>query len=285
MSGVWMIARITLRECTRRKVFLLVPIATVGFIGLYWLGNHFAFRSIGGTTNFEQGLVDERSLAGASLVGLSMFVTLFLTSSVGIFLTFGTVRGDAEQGTLQAFVVRPVARWGFMVGRFVGASIVCASFALLLYLASVLITWAVGSWHPDPFLEPGLLIVAAVEVVIVLCLFGSTFLPALANGIGIFMLYGAGLLAGLLGQLGEALNQPSLERVGRITSWVLPFEALYQSALNSLTSGATGITRVIVQLGPLGGAEPGGGALIVWFFVYVLGVGALAIRFFNRKDL
>jgi Cu-processing system permease protein len=280
-----MITLHTLRECTRRKVFLLVPIATIGFVALYALGNHFAFQSTTGTTNFGEGLVDARALTGASLVGLSIFVTLFLASSVGIFITFGTVRGDAEQGTLQAFVVRPVARWGFMVGRFVGASIVCASFSLFLYIASVSITWVVGSWHPDPLIQPGLLVIAAVEVVIILCLLGSTFLSALANGIGVFMLYGAGLLAGLLGQLGEALNQPSLEQIGKVTSWVLPFEALYQAALNSLTSGATGITRVIVQLGPLGGAEPGGGALVAWFFVYVLGIGALAIRQFNRSDL
>ena len=285
MNGVWMIARHTLRECTRRKVFLLVPIAALGFVGLYLLGNHFAFRTTTGTANVGEGLVDARALTGASLVGLSMFVTLFLASSVGIFLTFGTVRGDAEQGTLQAFVVRPVARWGFLVGRFVGASIVCATFALFLYLASVAITWAVGSWHPDPLIEPGLLIVAAVEVIILLCLLGSTLLSALANGIAVFMLYGAGLLAGLLGQLGEALRQPSLERIGRITSWALPFEALYQSGLNSLTADATGITRVVVQLGPLGGASPGGPWLIVWFVLYMLTLGALTIRQFERRDL
>ena len=285
MNAVWMIAKHSLRECLRRKVFLLVPIATVGFIALYTLGNHFAFRSTSGTTSIGQGAVDARALTGASLVGLSMFVTLFLASAVGIFLTFGTVRGDAEQGILQAFVVRPVARWGLMIGRFVGASIVCSTFALFLYSASVLITWAIGAWHPEPLVAPGLLIVAAVEVVIVLCLLGSTFLSALANGIGVFMLYGAGLLAGLLGQLGEALNQPSLETIGKVTAWMLPFEALYQSGLNSLTSGATGLTRVIVQLGPLGGAEAGGPQLIAWFAIYMVAAGALAIRLFERRDL
>lgn len=285
MSAIWMIARHSLRECTRRKVFILVPIAAIGFIALYLVGNYFAFKSVNGTTGFDSGMVDRRALAGASLVGLSMFVTLFLSSAVGIFLTFGTVRGDAEQGILQAFVVRPISRWGLMIGRFIGTSIVCSSFAAFLYVASVLITWSIGSWRPDPILSPGISIVAGVEVLIVLCLLGSTFLSALANGIGVFMLYGAGLLAGLLGQLGEALNQPSLETVGRVTAWVLPFEALYQSGLDSLTSGATGLTRVIVELGPLGGAEAGGLALVGWFFIYLLGVGGLALVLFNRRDL
>ena len=285
MSAIWIIARHSLRECRRRRVFILIPLATVGFLGLYALGTHFAFQSTSGTTNIGGGLVDSRALTGASLVGLSMFVTLFLASSLGIFLTFSTIRGDAEQGVLQALVVRPVARAGLLMGRFLGTSIVCAGYVLVLYLASVLITWWIGAWHPDPLLLPGLALIAAVEVVIALSLLGSAWFTALPNGIGMFMVYGAGLLAGLLGQLGEGLRSPGLETTGRVASWILPFEALYQAGLNSLTSGATGLTRVVVELGPLGGAQPAGPGLVVWSLLYVAAVGAGCLFLFQRRDL
>lgn len=285
MSAVAIIVRHSLRECRRRKIFLLIPLATIGFLALYVLGTHFAFQSASGTTNFGRGLVDARSLTGASLVGLSMFVTLFLASSLGIFLTFSTIRGDAEQGVLQALVVRPVARSGLLLGRFLGASLVCATYVLVLYFASVLITWWIGGWHPDPLVVPGLAIVAAVEIVIALSLLGSAWFAALPNGIGMFIVYGAGLLAGLLGQLGEGLNSPGLETTGRVSSWILPFEALYQAGLNSLTSNATGLTRVVVQLGPLGGAQEGGLALVAWSAAYLVGVGAACLALFSRHDL
>jgi ABC-2 type transport system permease protein len=287
MNAVWTIAKHTVRECVRRRVFLVVPVATIGFLSLYAIGNHYAFRNIGGgtTAGFAGGLVDQRALAGSTLVGLGMFMTLFLASSLGIFLTFSTIRGDAEQGVLQPLVVRPVARWGLVVGRFVGASIICASYAAFLYLCTVAITATVGSWTPSPLLLPGVAMMAAVEVVIALSLLGSTLLTALPNGIAMFMLYGAGLLGGLLGQLGKVLSSPSLETTGKVTSWVLPYEALYQSGLNYLTASASGLTRVVVRLGPLGGATAGGPLLGLWTVVYIAGVGLGCIALFGRRDL
>jgi len=286
MSTAWVIARHTFTECARRKIFLIVPIVTAGFLGLFALGTHFAFRSAEGTLSEGPGrLVEASSFAGATLLGLSMFVTLFLGASLGIFLTFAAVRSDAETGVLQQLVVRPVARSGLLAGRFLGASILCCVYVAVLYLVSVLIVGVIGEWWPSPILLPGLSLVAGVIVIISLALLGSVFLPALPNGIVMFMIYGTGLLAGLLGQLGEGLNSPSLQTTGRIVSWALPFEALYQSGLNSLTSSATGLTRVIVQLGPLGGAQAAGPGLVVWTVVYVAGLGAAALFAFQRKDL
>jgi Cu-processing system permease protein len=282
---VVVIVSYTFRECARRRVLLVVPIATVAFLSLYALGAHFAFQSIGGNVPTPIGTVDARALAGATLVGLSMFVTLFLGSALGIFLTFTAVRGDAEQGLLQPLVVRPVARPGLLLGRFLGASVVCITYVALLYAGSVVITGMIGKWWPSPLVLPGLNLAAGVVLVIALTLLGSTFLSSITNGIVMFMVYGAGLLAGLLGQLGDVLSSPTLESTGRIASWALPFEALYQAGLNSLTSSATGLTRVIVQLGPLGGAQPGGPPLGLWAAVYLALVGAAALASFSRRDL
>ncbi|MGH2695022.1 MAG: ABC transporter permease [Actinomycetota bacterium] len=285
MNEIWVIARHTFRECTRRRIFVIVPVVSLGFLALFTLGTYYAFRSTFGTAEPPGDLVDAKALTGASLMGLSMFTALFLGSALGIFLTHASIRGDAEQGILQALVVRPVARSGLLIGRFVGASIVCSIYLAVLYAGTVVITGAIGGWWPSPLLLPGLSLIAGVIVVIALTLLGSVFLPALPNGIVMFMIYGAGLLAGLLGQLGELLRSPALETTGRVASWVFPFEALYQAGLDSLTSGATGLTRVIVQLGPLGGATQAGPELIAWWLFYLGCVGAVAIASFRRKDL
>ncbi|MFN2489365.1 MAG: ABC transporter permease [Actinomycetota bacterium] len=285
MSTAWVIASYTLRESLRRRVFIVIPIATVAFLGLYALGTHQAFRSIEGTAQTGFGLVDAQALAGATLVGLSMFVTLFLGAALGIFLTFSTVRGDAEQGLLQPLVVRPVARPGLLAGRFLGASVLCVVYVWLLYAGSVIITGTIGGWWPDPVIVPALDLAAGVMIMTALSLLGSIYLSALTNGIVMFTVYGAGLMSGLLGQLGDVLSSPTLETTGQIASWVLPFEALYQAGLNSLTSSATGLTRVIVQLGPLGGAQAGGPWLGAWALAYLALVGAAALAGFVRRDL
>ena len=42
------------------------------------------------------------------------------------------------------------------------------------------------------------------------------FLSATANGIAVFMVFGAGLVAGLLGQIGEALGSDTLQNVANV---------------------------------------------------------------------
>ena len=142
-----------------------------------------------------------------------------------------------------------------------------------------------GDWWPDNVVAPGLGLVAGVLVIAALSLLGSVFLSSTANGIAVFMLFGAGLAAGLLGQIGDALSVETVENVAKVTSWLLPFEALYQAGLDSLTQDARGITGVIVRLGPFGGAQEGGPLLWAWTLVYLLLVGAAARTAFARRDL
>jgi hypothetical protein len=89
-----------------------------------------------------------------------------------------------------------------------------------------------------------------VAILAALSLAGSVVLGSAANGIAVFMLFGAGLVAGLLGQIGEALGSSTLDDVAEVTAWVLPFEALYQAGLSALTAETAGFTRFAIDLGP-----------------------------------
>jgi len=180
--------------------------------------------------------------------------------------------------------VRPVGRTQLLLGRFVAAASVCAGYVAGVYVIAMLITGAVGGWWPDRVVEPGLALAAGVVVICALALLGSVF-SATANGIAVFMIFGAGLAAGLLGQIGEGLSVESLERVAEVTAWLLPFEALYQAGLHGLTADASGVTSFAVQLGPFGGAQDSGPFLWPWAAVYVGVLGLLARAGFARRDL
>jgi Cu-processing system permease protein len=284
MRGVPIVIGYALRESLRRRVFLVVLVLTAAILGLYALGTNEAFDVV---ESQYGGLVpvDERELTGATMFGLSMFGTLFLGAVLAAFLTLGTVRGDAERGLLQPLVVRPVGRSTLLVGRFAAAAAVCFVYVGIVYTGALLITWQIGDWTPDRIIAPALQLAAATAVIAALSLLGSVFLSATANGIAVFMVFGAGLVAGLLGQIGDVLESETLVNVARTASWALPFEALYQDGLDAITADARGLTQIAVTLGPFGGAQAGGALLWPWTIAYLALVGGATLLAFGRKDL
>jgi ABC-2 type transport system permease protein len=149
----------------------------------------------------------------------------------------------------------------------------------------MVLTGLEGSWWPDRIVTPGFELAAGVVIVAALSLLGSVFLSSIANGIAIFMLFGAGLVAGLLGNIGHVLNSSGLIHAAKIAAWAVPFEALYQDALRAITENTSGLTGFLLRLGPFGGAEQGGVALRLWAVAYLAIIGAAALAGFARKDL
>lgn len=286
MKGVLTIARYTLEEGIRRRVFLVVLLLTTLFVGLYWLGTDLLFGELDTTEIDAETGLNVEVLAASTLLGLAMFGTLFLGTVLAVFLTLGAVRGDAERGLLQPLVVRPLGRASFLAGRYVGAVAVCTIYVVGVYLLTVVATRSASEgWLPDQLLRPGVELAAAVAIVAAVSLLGSVFLSSVANGIAIFMLFGAGLVAGLLGQIGDALDSSRLQSIAKTASWILPYEALYQDALHRITVDTRGLTGFVVQLGPFGGGEIGGALLPLWAAGYLALVAAAAVVGFARTDL
>jgi Cu-processing system permease protein len=269
------IAGYALREAVRRKVLVVVVVLTIGFLALYAYGSAQAFHQVR-RIGIPSADIHEEVLTGSTLLGLAMFVALFLGTVLAVFVTLNAVRGD---------VVRPIGRTTLLLARVLAAAAVCVVYVAIVYAAAVLLTGATGGYWPDNPVFGGASLAAAVVVVVALALLGTTLLSSTANGIAIFMVFGAGLAAGLIGQIGSALGSSALERISSISSWALPFEAIYQNGLHALTADLRGATGVIVQLGPFGGAQDAGPLLFPYVLVYLVVVGAVATRIFKRADL
>jgi Cu-processing system permease protein len=284
VKAAGIIAAFALRESLRRRVFLVVGLLTFAFLVLYGLGTWQLFDTVG---QFDEPIrgVDAHTVAAATILGLAMFATLFLGTILAVFLTLGAVRGDAERGLLQPILVRPLRRRTVLLGRFMAAASVCAVYVIVVFLATTVITWAFSDWWPDRLVQPALQLAAGVAILAALSIGGSVVLASTANGIAVFMLFGAGLTAGLLGQIGSSLGSHTLDRVSTIVSWALPFEALYQAALSALTQDTVGFTRLAIDLGPFGGAQSAGPLLWLFALAYLIAVGAVSAAAFARRDL
>jgi Cu-processing system permease protein len=285
LSSIRVIVGYTLQEALRRRVFAVVLVLTLLFLGLFWLANHYVFRDVESITPPEGFGLDARTFAAAFMLGLAFFATMFLGVVLAVFLTLGAVRGDAERGLLQPLVVRPIGRSTLLFARFLGAVSVTTPYVLVVYGSAMLVTGLTGHWWPDNVVTPGLELALAVAIVTALSLLGSVFLASTANGIAIFMVFGAGLVAGLLSSIGHALGSHAIIRASTIAAWLTPFEALYQDALRQLTTGTHGLTGALLELGPFGGAYVHGWPVRLWSVAYLGIVGVLAVAGFSRRDL
>jgi ABC-type transport system involved in multi-copper enzyme maturation permease subunit len=282
VTAVLVIAGYALQEAVRRRVFTVVLALTAVFVGLYALAVWQVFRRL---ADIHPPLgIEPRPFAGATIFGLSMFATMFLGVVLGVFLTLGVVRGDAERGLLQPLLVRPLSRTQLLLGRLAAAVAVCTVYVACVYTALLLVTGLIGDWWPDRIVLPALGLAVAVAIVAGISLLGSVFLSATANGIAVFIVFGAGLVAGLLGSIGQALGSGTLTTASHVVSWALPFEALYQNGLNAITAD-TAFAGFILRLGPFGGSYAAGPLLAPWVVAYAIVVAALALTGFARRDL
>jgi ABC-2 type transport system permease protein len=288
MTATLIVARHAVQETVRRRVFIVVIVLTLGFLALFTVASAKAFAA---PTPFGFGNEGPITPAGitsvttVTLLGLGVFGSLFLATVLGVFLTLGAVRGDAERGLLQPLVVRPLGRRQFLLGRFVAAGAVCIAYLTLLYAAVLAIVHQAGGQWPGHVVGPGAALIAAVVILVALSLLGSVYLSTIANGIAMFMLYGAGLVAGLLASIGAALGAHTVQTIAHDIAIALPFEGFYQAALHALASNQAGLARIVINLGPFGAPQAVGATFYIWVAAY-LGFAALAATVgFERRDL
>ena len=98
------------------------------------------------------------------------------------------------------------------------------------------------------------------------------------------MLFGAGLVAGLLGNIGHVLNSPGLIHAAKIAAWAIRSRRSTRRAAGD-HGEHSGLTGFLLRLGPFGGAEQGGVGLRLWALAYLAVVGAVAAVGFARRDL
>lgn len=281
MSDILVIARLALQEAVRRRVLTVVAVLTFGSGALYVIALISLHNHVGGLLEVANGQL--KPVVPATLLGLASFGTLFLGSVLAVFLTAGAVRGDADRGLVQPLVVRPVGRASYLAGRALAALAISAGYVLTISVLATVTTRLFFSNLPPHAWQAILPLVAGVCVVTVVTLLASCVLSTVATGITVLMAYGAGLIAGLLGEIGRGLNAPTLSKIADGVCYALPFEALYRDALSKMSP--EGVLGQIVQLGPLGGAHGGGVGLWIYVAVYVAVCGAASVAVFRRADL
>lgn len=288
MNGFATILVASLREHARRRT-AYVALALGGlFVLLYALGAHFIWaeiiRDIESGRRGPGGVAEVRQLVPATLFGLAMFATWFLSAVAATFMAAGGISGEAERGVLQHILVRPVARHTLLVARLTAAALLAIAFLVIVLVCCALATRLITGWQPGNLIEALLLLALGTTAVTAIGTAFSVRLHGVAAGIATLMLFGVGLVGGLLEQLGTGIAVSNVRRSGEWLSTALPFESMYQASLHEITSDLPGVSGIVVRLGPFGGAHAASGGLILWAFAWTVAVIALAAWRLRRRD-
>lgn len=292
MSVIW---SMTWQELFRKKVLLLTLLLTAVFLAAFW----FIAQTLGGDvkrmSEFSGGaeLVVLRFSYGALLLMLGFFFGSFVIAFLAIFSSFSALAGEAEQGVLQALLPRPLPRWKWYIGRWLGYVSFGVLYALLLFAGIVWIakfhTAVPADWWT--LLKAFLLFSASVPLLVSVSMLGSGFMTAVGNGVLLTMLYGAGWLGGMIGSVTSSLRlepavETTLQNVTGVISLIMPSDGLQRKMIAELLN--LDMLGSFVNQTPLGlgGQEMGtpSGAFVVYAMIYTAVMLFLGTWRFRRKD-
>jgi ABC-type transport system involved in multi-copper enzyme maturation permease subunit len=273
-------AALTLQEAARRRVLWALAALTVVLLTLSAWGFSRLAAEFGTLTS------GEARLTASIVLNLVMFGLSLIAALGTAFLAGPTLAGDIESGVSLAILARPIRRSAVLVGKWLGLVAFGSGFVAVAGLAQLLIVRAtVDYWPPHPV--TGLALLAAqTTALLTLGLLLSTAISPMASGIVAVGLFGATWIAGVVGSVGEALDNDSVARVGTVSRMLLPTDGLWRGAMNSFQDPA-----LLMQVGsgieesPFLSMAPLTTSYLAWTGLWIAVVLGLAGLAFQHRDL
>jgi ABC-type transport system involved in multi-copper enzyme maturation permease subunit len=274
------IAALTLQEAMRRRVLRSLVVMTVVLLALSAWGFYRLDAEFGGLTS------GEAKVAGSTVLNLVMFGLSLIAALGTAFLAGPTLAGEIESGIALAIMTRPIRRAAVLAGKWLGLVAFGSGFVAVAGLGQLLIVrFTVDYWPPQP--ATGLALLAAqTTVLLTLALLLSTAISPMASGIVAVGLFGATWIAGVVGSVGEALDNDSVARVGTVSRMLLPTDGLWRGVMNSFQD-----PTLLLQAGsgieesPFLSMAPLTTTYLAWAGLWVALVLGLACLAFQRRDL
>jgi ABC-type transport system involved in multi-copper enzyme maturation permease subunit len=276
-------AGLTLREASRRRVLWALAVLTAALLGL----SAWGFAKLAGLETSQGTLTSgESRLVASQVLNLVMFGMSLIAALGTAFLAGPTLAGELESGMALSMLARPVRRSAVLLGKWLGLVVFGTGFVVVAGLAEfVVVQLTVGYWPPSPV--TGLALLAAQTVVLLtLALLLSSVVSTMASGIVAVGLFGATWVAGVVGGVGEALNNAGVARVGTISRILLPTDGLWRGAMHAFQDPVA-----LAQFGPERGGfpflsvAPLTSAYLGWTAVWVAMIWLLTAISFRRRDV
>ncbi len=280
---VLQIARFTFKEATRKRVVFGALALSLLLLLVYYLGISLTYDDF--ATQMDHGMSGIKPFlreAAVAMMVAGLYVVSFLSGLLAIFAAVAAISGEIESGTIHSVVPKPIARWQFVLGRWLGLLLMVSCYVVGMSLAILALTQHVWGHSASNLTQGVFFMVLSAAVLMTLTILGSCLLPTVANGIVVLMIYGVGLLGGLIEQLGHTVGNQTMVTLGIVTSLILPSDSLWKMASYSVQP--QDIFASMVTMPIFGGIQPTA-AMLTYIAIYFVLCLLAAILVFSRRDL
>jgi ABC-type transport system involved in multi-copper enzyme maturation permease subunit len=279
------IARLTIQEMLRRRLFLVLIGLTLIVIALDTWG-FSRLPTIGGGRELSR---TEVIAAASQLLILVGFMFSFTLAFSAVFAGAPSLSGDVESGTALAVLARPISRAEFVVGKWLGVVATVLVYALPTTALQLLLVNAVIAYVPPHPLEFVLFVSAEAVVILTLALALSTRLAGMVGGVVALLLWGVGWIGGIVGGVGMVFDNETVTHVGTATKLLLPTDGMWRGAIWALEPAS--IVEAMRAAGrasagnPFFAPEPPPVLYLAWTAGWIAIVLAAAIWSFSRREI
>lgn len=285
---MWAIAMSTFKEVYRKRIVHVVGILTL----IYWAILGFILylqpREIVQETSLISALVNVSSLISILGFYLSSMLLAFLT----VMLSVGVISSEVEDGTVLTLLTKPIPRRDYVLGKFVGVTLMIVLYALILFVMLNIFA-IVGQQNffqvfgTVAMLKGFLLFTLQPLCIAALAVFGSSIFKTVNNGIFVISLYMLGIIGGIMEQIGSLANLPDLTTYGILVSLISPFEVIYRKMISIIFADLGGFTAMLGMGGSGMGStstEPSN-MMLIYVLIYMSAMLFMAVKRMNKRDL
>jgi Cu-processing system permease protein len=280
MISVLIIARLTFREASRRKILLAAALFGLLFLGIYALGLSQIQKDLSQQARPLQLLAAKQIFNFILMAGL--YVVNFLSIAMTVLTSVDTLSGEISSGTIQTLVSKPVRRWQILLGKWLGFAGMLSLYLAFMAGGVMLVAYStLGYTAPNALRGLGLMWLNLILLLGVSFL-GGTYLSTLANGVLVFGLYGIAFIGGWIEQFGSFLQNQTAVNIGIVASLILPAEALWKRAAYEMQSP---LASAIGDFTPFSSQSVPSPLMVGYAILYAVAALSFAIWQFKRRDL
>jgi ABC-type transport system involved in multi-copper enzyme maturation permease subunit len=288
LAPVLTFARLTIREASRRRLLIAVLLLTLVVIGATGWGFAQLRYSNGPGGGPQVGEVELRLIASQVLI-VVVFLFAAVLALMAVLVAAPSISGDVESNLALALLARPVRRSELVLGKWLGLAALVVSYSAGAGVLELVVVDAVTGYVPPQPVALVLYVAGVGLVLLTVALLLSTRLAGMTAGIIPLVAYFMAWVGGILGGIGQVIDNQGLIVTGLVSRLLLPTDGLWRGAVYAMEPAS--VVAALSAAGPVNAASPFSAtqspapAFLAWTVLWFAAMIGLTLWSFRTREI